>query len=111
MSGKTQQLYVENYKREEICEWIGHLRNRSGEDFIRLRKQQHTDTPSIQGIWTPFTNKPTRLNVTEFPSEVESVIDDTETDATVKLLEMARRLRLQNVVVDSGVETKQDGTS
>ncbi|KAG7222292.1 hypothetical protein INR49_027296 [Caranx melampygus] len=29
-----------------------------GSGFIRIRKPFHTDNPSIQGQWHPFTNRP-----------------------------------------------------
>lgn len=90
------QLHVNNYSKDELCQWIGHLKNRSGQDLVRIRKQHHTDTPSIQGIWTPFTNKSSHLNVTEFPSQVESACHVTEESATERLLQMAQNLRLKD---------------
>lgn len=35
---------------------------------LRLRKLWHTEFPSIQGPWTPFTFRNPKLNITEFPS-------------------------------------------
>nr|KAF6304078.1 mitochondrial ribosomal protein L43 [Myotis myotis] len=35
------------------------LATQSGLDIIRIRKPFHTDSPSVQGQWHPFTNKPT----------------------------------------------------
>lgn len=34
---------------------------------MRLRKLQATAVPSIQGVWTPFTNRDPELNITKFP--------------------------------------------
>lgn len=33
----------------------------------RLRRLWHTDFPSIQGPWTPFTFKDPSLNLAEYP--------------------------------------------
>lgn len=44
---------------EEITALVQKLANQSGLDIIRIRKPFHTDSPSIQGQWHPFTNKPT----------------------------------------------------
>lgn len=46
---------------EEIATLVQKLANQSGLDVIRIRKPFHTDSPSIQGQWHPFTNKPTML--------------------------------------------------
>lgn len=42
---------------EEISALVQKLATRSGLDIIRIRKPFHTDSPSIQGQWHPFTNK------------------------------------------------------
>lgn len=44
---------------EEITTLVQKLANQSGLDVIRIRKPFHTENPSIQGQWHPFTNKPT----------------------------------------------------
>lgn len=35
----------------------------------RLRKLWHTDSPSIQGTWTPFTFRDPQLNLAKFPDK------------------------------------------
>jgi large subunit ribosomal protein L43 len=35
---------------------------------LRLRKFWHTEFPSIQGPWTPFTFRDPKLNITEWPN-------------------------------------------
>lgn len=47
---------------EEITALVQKLANQSGLDVIRIRKPFHTDNPSIQGQWHPFTNKRTALH-------------------------------------------------
>ena len=34
---------------------------------MRFRKYQHTDYPTIQGVWNPFTHQAPEINVAEFP--------------------------------------------
>jgi len=60
---------VENQSASELCQWIEHLRCRSGNEIVRLRKTWHTDTPSVQGIWTPFTHLSPPTAVTRLPDD------------------------------------------
>jgi len=71
----------------EVCQWLEHLRCRSGEQIIRLRKTWHTDMPSVQGIWTPFTNLDPHLAVTSLPNEQLSLraAPESATDYVLKL--------------------------
>lgn len=84
-------LNVNEYNSDEIGRWMEHLRSRCGVQIHRLRKNQHTDYPSIQGSWTPFTNLPTELNVTQFPKEELSQAVRREPTATELVLEMAKQ--------------------
>ena len=45
-----------------------YLRTKSGGYPKMLLKDQHTDHPSIQGAWTPFTHRDPSLNVEKFPN-------------------------------------------
>lgn len=47
---------------QEITELITKMANQSGLDIIRIRKPFHTNSPSIQGQWHPFTNRPPRTD-------------------------------------------------
>ena len=82
--------------QNEIREWVEHFRLRSGQDLVRLVKPWHTDSPSIQGIWTPFTNKNTTDNVTTFPDKELSQFVPIEKTSSEKLLELAQKLRLED---------------
>lgn len=53
---------VNNKSVEEIRSLVQKLADQSGLDVIRIRKPFHTDNPSIQGQWHPFTNKRTALH-------------------------------------------------
>ena len=89
---------MHNKTPSEICQWVEHLRCRSGVDIVRTIKSYHTDSPSIQGIWSPFTNKDPKLNVTEFPSLEYSKYQATELTASEKLLKIAEDLRKQDIL-------------
>lgn len=63
---------------------------------MRYMKMWHTDCPSIQGVWSPFTNKDPTMNVTQFPSEEYSRPAWEEKSATEELLEMIENQQLDN---------------
>lgn len=53
----NHQISVKNYQSyNDIEEVIDLLSNRSGRKITKITKQVLTDTPSIQGVWTPFLN-------------------------------------------------------
>nr|XP_015818245.2 39S ribosomal protein L43, mitochondrial [Nothobranchius furzeri] len=58
LSGNTKTEPVANKTSQQILEVLTKLTNQSGLDIVRLRKPFHTDSPSIQGQWHPFTNRP-----------------------------------------------------
>ena len=100
MNGNVIEQRMHMLPQEEICQWVEHLRTRSGVDIVRLRKTWHTDNPSIQGIWTPFTNKDTLLNVTKFPSMELSKCPELQPSATDRLMAVAKQLRARENVVE-----------
>ena len=78
---------------DEVCQWLEHLRCRSGEDIVRLRKLWHTDSPSVQGIWTPFTNLDPQLAVTSLPDDKLSRRAGPES-ATDYVLKIAQNVKM-----------------
>lgn len=48
---------ITNKTAAEISALLTKLTNQSGLDIIRIRKPFHTNNPSIQGQWHPFTNR------------------------------------------------------
>lgn len=58
LGGQRQWIPLSNCHREHVNWWVHSLLTQQGDPQWRLIKQMHTDTPSVQGIWTPFTNKP-----------------------------------------------------
>lgn len=78
------------------------LRGQNGNSSAtRLRKMWHTDKPSIQGPWTPFTHKSPELNLVVFPDENLSKPLDIETTATEKLLELYKQQKLSEQNLDA----------
>ena len=72
------------------------LRGQNGDSSsLRLRKMWHTDKPSIQGPWTPFTHKNPALNLVVFPSEELSKPLDVQKTATDTLIELFEKQKLQ----------------
>jgi len=92
VNGNTVHLNVAQQSSTEVCQWLEHLRCRSGENILRLRKTWHTDTPSVQGIWTPFTNLDPRLAVTSLPDERLSrrLAPESATDYVLKVAQNVR---------------------
>lgn len=56
LNGRTEILSLDRLTEEEIHDKCEELKSRSGLEILRRRKNIHTDYPSIQGEWTPFTN-------------------------------------------------------
>lgn len=62
LNGAVREENVNSKSVEEIKTLVQKLADQSGLDVIRIRKPFHTDNPSIQGQWHPFTNKRTALH-------------------------------------------------
>ena len=71
MNGAVREESLNCKSVEEIATLVQKLADQSGLDVIRIRKPFHTDSPSIQGQWHPFTNKPTALGGLR-PREVQN---------------------------------------
>jgi hypothetical protein len=86
-----QNHSVSQYTREKINDWHEFMRTRKGEVLVRLLKKQQTHMPSIQGVWIPFTNKPTWASVEKFPSDKFSEPLVKPASATQKLIDLANK--------------------
>lgn len=62
LNGTVREENLNNRSVEEITSLMQKLADQSGLDVIRIRKPFHTDNPSIQGQWHPFTNKRTAFH-------------------------------------------------
>ncbi|XP_062298619.1 39S ribosomal protein L43, mitochondrial [Scomber scombrus] len=58
LNGNVREEIVTSKTSQQVSELLTKLTNQSGLDVIRIRKPFHTDSPSIQGQWHPFTNRP-----------------------------------------------------
>jgi large subunit ribosomal protein L43 len=67
------QISVKNFESwrdvQQVCQ---QLANRSGRKITKITRPVLTDTPSIQGVWTPFLNlqelPPIPVTMVQFPS-------------------------------------------
>ena len=90
LNGHTQYRSFPAQPRDQIFKWVEFIKTQSGYPISRFIKNIHTDTPSIQGVWNPFTHKPSWLNITEFPNEKLSKAKTFYPSATEQLLEIAK---------------------
>jgi len=64
-------MNVANYTRNDVVKWMELLRTQIHDSAsVRLRKLWHTEVPSIQGPWTPFTFREPEVNLTQFPNVI-----------------------------------------
>ncbi|CAG2066908.1 unnamed protein product, partial [Timema podura] len=82
LNGERQVINCHNFSREEVSKWVTLLRTQSGNPTIRYRKLWHTDSPSIQGPWTPFTNRRPELNLAQFPRVFKSKQEERDESET-----------------------------
>lgn len=90
LNGHTQYKSFPKHPKDEIVKYVEFIRTQSGYPISRFIKNIHTETPSIQGAWNPFTHKPSWLNTTEFPCEKLSKADTFFPSATQQVLEIAK---------------------
>jgi large subunit ribosomal protein L43 len=88
LNGTRHWQILHKFGRDEIMAWLDYYVTRSGDPVKRYRKPCHTDWPSVQGVWNPFLNIPTALNVTPFPVPGRSQVLPQKVTATEQLLEM-----------------------
>ena len=88
VNGYSEKVDLAKMSTEEIAQWIGLMKGRSGTQIKRLRKEWHTDRPSIQGVWHPFMFKDTEVNVLEKTDKKLSEYVSPYKSATQKLLDL-----------------------
>lgn len=89
LNGQRDMMRVNGLSASELVKWVDHFRTRSGEPIALINKYLRTDYPSIQGFWTPFTNRPTEQNLIKFPNEELSEFKSVFPTATEQLKEWA----------------------
>lgn len=109
LNGQTQWMNIRNFTETEIDWWINDfLRTRSGYELSQLISMNNVLTPSVQGVWNPFLNRPTELNVQQksFPIDERSRYRPELPSATEQLRILAEKLKQsdmdENLVVSSG---------
>lgn len=81
-----------------MIKWLNLLRGQSGQSVgMRLRKLWHTDNPSIQGPWTPYTFRDPALNLVEFPNADFSKSLEKPRTGQDELVELFKRQRLSDL--------------
>ncbi|XP_043268601.1 39S ribosomal protein L43, mitochondrial [Venturia canescens] len=106
LNGKYHWLSARNFVKEDILKWMELMRTQDDDGSeLRLRKFWHTEFPSIQGPWTPFTFKDPAQNLVEYPNEELSAVKTKEKSATDRLLEMYKAQKERQAL--PVIETKQ----
>lgn len=89
LNGETHWNSVANYSRSDVVQWMELLRTQYHEgSALRLLKLWHTEFPSIQGPWTPFTFKDPSINQRQFPDTKLSEPAGMEPTATEELIRL-----------------------
>ncbi|XP_005090362.1 39S ribosomal protein L43, mitochondrial [Aplysia californica] len=87
LNGRREVMLLSGKEVPEICKWVEHMRTRSGVQIVNMIQNNHTETPSTQGIWHPFMFRDSEMAATEFPSKKFSQIQVTGKTATDLVLE------------------------
>uniref|UniRef100_A0A336MK23 Large ribosomal subunit protein mL43 n=1 Tax=Culicoides sonorensis TaxID=179676 RepID=A0A336MK23_CULSO len=95
LNGERQWVSCRNFTSQEIQKWLELMKTQNGETgAMRYRKMWHTDIPSIQGPWTPWTHKAPEMNLVTYPDEASSKALQLEPTATEKLIEIFKQQKI-----------------
>lgn len=98
VNGDKQWISCKDLTKEEIIKWMELIRTQAGNTTgMRYRKLSHTDFPSIQGPWTPYTFRDPALNLAEFPNDELSKPAVVPRTATEDLIEMFKKQKLESL--------------
>lgn len=101
MNGDREWKSCRDNSGEEISKWVELLKNQNGSSSaLRYRKLFHTESPSIQGVWTPFTHRNPEFNVATFPNPSLSRPVDVEKSATERLIEIFQQQQIAEEDLD-----------
>lgn len=90
LNGEREVISCHNFTAQQMVKWLNLYTTRSGVPLMRYIQMWRTECPSIQGVWSPFTNKDPILNVVQYPNEDLSRPAFEEKSATKELLEMVK---------------------
>ncbi|EZA58534.1 hypothetical protein DMN91_009044 [Ooceraea biroi] len=109
LNGGRYWMNVSNYDRDDIIKWMELARTQIHDSpALRLRKLWHTEFPSIQGPWTPFTFKDPKINLTEFPNKELGSAVKLRCTATEKLIKLFEAQQLTEKEADDVMDTQKD---
>lgn len=91
LNGERDMMRVNQLPANELVKWVDHFRTRSGVPIVRVIKYWNTNHPSVQGFWTPFTNRPTEQNLLKFPNEELGAFKSVFPTATEQLQALATK--------------------
>lgn len=94
LNGEREVISCHNFTSQEMVKWLTLYTTRSGTPLMKYIKMWHTDCPSIQGVWSPFTNMDPELNTLQFPCEERSRPVYVEKSATESLLEIVKSKKI-----------------
>nr|CAG4647481.1 EOG090X0FS9 [Megafenestra aurita]SVE92715.1 EOG090X0FS9 [Megafenestra aurita] len=97
LNGEREYLSCHAFSRDEVQKWLSHMCTKSGIPVMRFRKYQHTDYPTIQGVWNPFTHQAPEINTADFPHDVLSKPSNQEQTATEQLIEIFKKTQLKEM--------------
>ncbi|CAF1033924.1 unnamed protein product [Didymodactylos carnosus] len=78
LNGCEQNLKITSCSRQQVNWWVHYLLTQQGDSTVRYLKQMHSDSPSTQGIWTPYTNKPLDRILRTYPDDELREIEDPD---------------------------------
>ena len=88
LNGSWHWFNLGNMAPDQVTEWLNYFVERSGEPVKRFRKPIHTDWPTIQGVWTPFTYLPPELAFGEWPNKQRGEFKSPYTSGTEHILKL-----------------------
>ncbi|GAB1860127.1 Large ribosomal subunit protein mL43 [Camponotus japonicus] len=111
LNGGKHWMDVANYSRDDIIKWMELVRTQiHNSSAMRLRKLWHTNFPSIQGPWTPFTFKDPKLNLAQFPNKELGGAVKLHPTATEQLVELFKAQQLNDSEKKDDSEAVQEGS-
>ncbi|GFN75368.1 39S ribosomal protein l43, mitochondrial-like [Plakobranchus ocellatus] len=87
LNGRRESMEMMRKEPQEICKWAEYMRGRSGVQIVNMIHNNHTETPSTQGIWHPFMFRDSETAVAKFPDPKYSAVRETGKTATDYVLE------------------------
>lgn len=92
LDGSVHWHIMRLFSREQVKQWIDYFVSRSGQQVQRFRKPIKTDCPSVQGHWTPFSNVPGHLNVSQLPDAERGAFSPEHASATEQLIRLQQQV-------------------